>query len=62
MLAQGSVGCSEAWKIRMWRAMQKMEAWLETFKMEAKTLSGTFMQYVLNEECVSGQPEMKDQL
>lgn len=36
---ESSVGCSVgAWKTRERRAVQKMEAWLETFQKEAKAL------------------------
>ena len=58
MLAQGSVGCSEAWKIRMLRAVQKMEAWLVKFQGEANVLPG----HLSEEYMVFGQLSLKSQL
>lgn len=54
--AQGSVGCSVGtWKIRMSRAVQKMEASLVKFQRETKGLPG----YLCEEYVVFGQLELE---
>lgn len=59
LIIESTVGCSVgAWKTRILRAVQMMEAWPVTFQREAKTLPG----HLCEESVESGKLGLKNQL